>query len=199
MRAAIVFAVVFASLLAFGVYRLLGGEDGCRSFGSDVALAVTAPDKAPDPGDHGALEPGSCSFVETKTFDAHAFGWERHSKHTIAGSIYIFGDDRQHLHDEKVALEEEGGVTITALPNLGPGAFLATRTTPAAPTTPSVDALPDPAAAAPPLPATAYWVSDHFGSASVSASGDGATVEQAQRATARLAELVNRRPVKVAS
>ena len=84
---------------------------------------------------------------------------------------------------------------VTPLPKLGPDAFLVTRTRPESAEEQDFGGLPDPAGALP-LPVTAYWANNARAYTSASATSDGATVAQSERATARLAELVDRRPVK---
>jgi hypothetical protein len=198
VRVAVLLTVAAALVLALAGYSLLGGKDSCELFGADLDLAVTEPAKAPDPDDHGSLEYGSCSLIATKRFDAHVLGYDRHSEHAVAGRVLVSGGDRQQLDAANAELREEPGVRITPLPKLGPGAFLVTRTQPETPPAQTIGVPSDPAGALS-LPATAYWMNARYGSYSASATRDGATVEQSQRATERLAELVNRRPVKQAN
>ena len=197
MLRSVALAAVIALPLAYAGYSVFWSKDACELFASDVELAVTEPAKAPDPDDDAALEFGSCSVIVTKKFDAQLLGWERHSAHTVAGRAYLGGGDRRQLEATRVALEEERGVRITPLPKLGSEAFLVTRTQPDTAEPSAFGSLPDPAGAVS-LPATAHWLSDRYGAHSVSASRDGATVEESQRVTARLAELVDRRPVEMA-
>lgn len=199
MRVAVLCTIATALLVALAGYNLLGaGKDSCELFGADLDLAVTEPTKAPDPDDHGSLTYGSCSTIATKKFDAHVLGWERHSEHTVAGRLFVDRGGRGLLDATLAAAREDRGARVTPLPKLGPGAFLVTRTQPETPQDDGIGASADPAGALS-LPATAYWEDDRRGFYSVSATRDGATVEQSERATERLAELVSRRPVKEAN
>lgn len=83
--------------------------------------------------------------------------------------------------------------TVTALPQLGPDAFLVIDTKPERPR--GNVGFPADVTGGIALPATAYW---RHGDATFSASGTraGATVSESTRITTRLAELINRRPTE---
>lgn len=198
MRVAVVLTavtVLLAGLAAFALFGLSGSRSSCDLFEADLYLAVMEPTKAPDPDDDGSFGYGSCSSVRTTKIDAHVPGWDRHSEHTIAGRINVDYGDRKLFDGLMAAYREERDVRVTPLPSLGPGAVLVTRRKPEA-QEPDLSGAPSDPASALPLLTTAYWANDPDGYSSVSATRDGATVEQSQLATTRLAELVNRRPIR---
>lgn len=204
MRRAGLLALSLGLATTTGACGLLGsGSDISAGFEPDLQLAIADPKKAPDADDDRPVGFGGCDIVETRRLDLHVTGLvNEHRKTTIRGSLYVSAAmGAGALRRTKVAAKEDDQVRVVLLPALGRGAFLVID-----PRSPGVPPADQPAAGAASVsvddtsaprsfPATAYW---QRGSTlySVSATRDGARLDESQRATARLAELVDRRPVR---
>jgi hypothetical protein len=203
-------AVVSAVLLGLVGWTAAGaigderepGKELCDALTTDLGYAVTGSKQLPDLAKVDALRYGSCDIKKTIRSDLHFPGVDDHHEATIAGRVSLSPEkDTSFLKQVKRNIERSGGTTVP-VPRLGRHAFItvvphtarlgAMNGDEVAGTSPTGESVESPAPS--PFPAQAYWQQGH-NFFSVQAATEGASAAQAERFTARLAELINRRPV----